>query len=206
MTDHIPNIVILNGAPRSGKSTLARAIQKDVPGTWLLLGVDSQMASLQPQLLPGIGLRPGGERPDLEPEVVRLYQLLFDTIRVSAMAGFDIIADLGMHEDYSVPLGILDRAAKTLGPLRPLFIGIDCAIEEIIRRRNAAPNSIGGTYLGGDIPPPAVLRWQTAVHAGKDYDMRLDMGALTPEEGAARIAALVKIPPAIPALTRLATV
>lgn len=206
MTDPIAKIVILNGAPRSGKSTLARAIQKDVPGNWLLLGVDSQMASLPPQFMPGIGLRPGGERPDLEPEVVRLYQLLFDTIRLSAKAGFDIIVDLGMHEDYSAPLGILDRAAQTLGAWRPLFIGIDCAIEEIMRRRNAAPNSISGTYLGGDTPPPPVLRWQKAVHAGKDYDLRLDMGMLTPEQGAAAIAALVTAQPAVPALTRLATV
>ncbi|MDV3252319.1 chloramphenicol phosphotransferase [Devosia sp. BK] len=206
MSDRIPKIVILNGAPRSGKSSLVRAIQKDVPGTWLNLGVDSQMASLPPHLLPGIGLRPGGERPDLEPTVVRLYELLFDTIGTSADAGFDIIADLGMHEDYSTPLGILPRAARRLGALHPLFIGIDCPIEEIMRRRNAAPHSIGGTYLGGETPPPPVLRWQRAVHEGRDYDLRLDMGALTPEDGAARIAALLKDPPAVPALTRLSTV
>ena len=196
-------IVILNGVPRSGKSSLARAIQKDVPGNWLNLGVDSQMASLSPNLLPGIGLRPGGERPDLEPAVIRLYQLLFDTIRLSAEAGFDIVADLGLHEDYSTPLDILGRAARTLARLHPLFIGIDCPIEEIMARRNAAPDYGTGTYLTGEAPPPPVLRWQSAVHAGKDYDLRLDMAALTPEEGARRLAELLAAPPFRPALTRL---
>ncbi|MBO9588682.1 chloramphenicol phosphotransferase [Devosia sp.] len=192
-------VVILNGAPRSGKSSLARAIQTSVPGTWLNTGVDSFVATLPQGLTPGIGLRPGGERPDLEPAVTRLYDLLFATIRLQAEAGFDIVADLGMHEDYSVPLGILDRAASVLGPLGALLIGVDCDIDEIMRRRNADPQ--GGFYATGDIPPPPVLRWQDGVHRGKDYDLRLDMGRLTPEQGVTQIAALLADPPASPALS-----
>lgn len=196
-------VVILNGAPRSGKSSLAKAIQSAIPGTWLNTGVDSFMATLQPALMPGIGLRPGGERPDLEPPVAKLYNLLFATIRLQAEAGFDIVADLGMHEDYSTPLGILDRAATTLGPLGALLIGVDCDIEEIMRRRNADPQ--GGFYATGDTPPPPVLRWQESVHRGKDYDLRLDMSRLTPEEGAAQVAALLAAPPTTPVLMRHAT-
>lgn len=196
-------VVILNGAPRSGKSSLVRAIQSTIPGTWLNTGVDSFMATLPPILMPGIGLRPGGERPDLEPAVAKLYDLFFATIRLQAESGFDIVADLGMHEDYSTPLGILDRAATALRPLGALLIGIDCDIDEIMRRRNADPQ--GGFYATGDTPPPPVLRWQEGVHRGKDYDLRLDMGRLTPEEGAAQVAALLADPPAAPVLTRGAT-
>lgn len=90
-----------------------------------------------------------------------------------------------------------------LGPLGALLIGVDCDIDEIMRRRNADPQ--GGFYASGDTPPPPVLRWQEGVHRGKDYDMRLDMGRLTSEEGAARIAALLADPPAVPALIRQAT-
>ncbi|KKB78866.1 hypothetical protein VW35_10290 [Devosia soli] len=186
-------VIILNGAPRSGKSSLVRAIQDTVPGTWLNLGVDGQMASLPPQLMPGIGLRPGGERPDLEADVLRLYQLLFRTIRLTATAGFDIVADLGMHEDYATPLNILDQCARALAPLGTLLIGIDCTIEEIMRRRNA--DTKGGYYAAGDVPPPPVLRWQSAVHAEKSYDIQLDMSKLTPREGAGRIALLLASPP-----------
>jgi chloramphenicol 3-O phosphotransferase len=191
-------VVILNGAPRSGKSSLARAIQESVPGTWLNTGVDSFMAAQPPTLMPGIGLRPGGERPDLEPAVAKLYNVLFATIRLQAEAGFDIVADLGMHEDYSVPLGILDRAATTLGPLGALLIGIDCDLDEIMRRRNADPR--GGFYATGEAAPPPVLRWQDAVHHGKTYDLRLDMGRLTPEMGARQVAELLANSPLHPVL------
>lgn len=194
-------VVILNGAPRSGKSSLARAIQSTAPGTWLNTGVDSFMATLPPALMPGIGLRPGGERPDLEPAVAKLYDLLFATIRLQAQSGFDIVADLGMHEDYSAPLGILDRAASTLGPLGAVLIGIDCDLDEIMRRRNADPQ--GGFYATGDTAPPPVVRWQGAVHREKTYDLRLDMGRLTSEDGAARVASLLAAPPAQPVLARL---
>lgn len=196
-------VVILNGAPRSGKSSLARAIQTTIPGTWLNTGVDSLMSTLPPALMPGIGLRPGGERPALEPAVAKLYDLLFATIRLQAQAGFDVVADLGMHEDYSTPLDILDRAAAVLGPLNALLIGVDCDIDEIMRRRNADPQ--GGFYATGDTPPPPVLRWQDGVHRGKAYDLRLDMDRLAPEEGMAQIAALLNSPPTTSALARRAT-
>ena len=195
------HVLILNGAPRSGKSSLARAIQENVPGTWLNTGVDSFMATLPPALMPGIGLRPGGERPDLEPAVAQLYDLLFATIRLEAEAGLDVVADLGLHEDYSTPLGILQRAATILGPLGALLIGVDCDIAEIMRRRNADPQ--GGFYASGDTAPPPVLRWQDAVHRGKTYDLRLDMGRLGPEAGARQVAGLLADPPSRPVLATL---
>lgn len=191
-------IVILNGAPRSGKSSLARAVQETIPGHWLNLGVDHANATLPPELLPGIGLRPGGERPDLEPLVLRLYRALFGTIALHAGSGFDVVADLGIHDDYSRPLGIYALAGEMLGPHGALLIGIDCDITEIMRRRNADPQ--GGLYLGGDTVPPPVARWQEAVHAGKTYDLRLDMGKLSPEQGAGEIARLLQDPPRSTAL------
>jgi chloramphenicol 3-O phosphotransferase len=186
-------IVILNGAPRAGKSSLAAKVQETIPGHWLNLGVDHANRALPPELWPGIGLRPGGERPDLEPIVFRLYRALFITIVTHASAGFDIVADLGLHDDYSTPLGIYALATETLGPHGALLVGIDCDIAEIMRRRNADPR--GGLYLGGDDVPPPVARWQHAVHAGKTYDLRLDMGKLSPEQGAEEIARLLDDPP-----------
>lgn len=52
-------IVILNGAPRSGKSSIAEAIQETFDGPWMNLGVDAYMERVMPRrCLPGIGLRP----------------------------------------------------------------------------------------------------------------------------------------------------
>jgi hypothetical protein len=73
-------IVILNGAPRSGKSSIVAAIQENFDGVWINLGVDRYMPMIPPRLQPGIGLRPGGERPDLEPLVALLYRALYASI------------------------------------------------------------------------------------------------------------------------------
>ncbi len=56
-------IIILNGAPRAGKSTIAAAIQDTFEGLWLNLGVDRWMQMTPARYQPALGLRPGGERP-----------------------------------------------------------------------------------------------------------------------------------------------
>jgi chloramphenicol 3-O phosphotransferase len=68
-SDTAGQIVILNGAPRSGKSSIATAIQETFDGVWMNLGVDHFMRMTPARYLPGIGLRPGGERQDIEPLV-----------------------------------------------------------------------------------------------------------------------------------------
>ena len=73
-------IIILNGAPRAGKSSIAAALQERFDGVWVNLGVDAQMASLPERLRPGIGLRPGGDRPEIEALVPALYVALYDSI------------------------------------------------------------------------------------------------------------------------------
>jgi chloramphenicol 3-O phosphotransferase len=187
-------IVILNGAPRSGKSSIAKAMQAHLPGHWINLGVDAQNASLPEALMPGIGLRPGGEMPELEPHVIRLYLALYDAIAAHARQGFDVVADLGHHDFYSRPLGILPACAKRLAGLDVLFVGVHCPIDEIMRRRNANPQ--GGFYAAGDTVPPPVQRWQDAVHVPGIYDLVVDTGTMSADDCVAAIAAVLADPPA----------
>jgi chloramphenicol 3-O phosphotransferase len=195
-------IVILNGAPRSGKSSIARAMQENLPGHWINLGVDAQNASLPPALSPGIGLRPGGERPDLEAFVPRLYFALYDAIAAHARQGFDVVADLGHHDGYSRPLGIMPECARRLVGFNAFIIGVRCPLDIIMARRNADPQ--GGFYAGGDTVPAPVLRWQEAVHVPGIYDIEVNTGTMTPQDCVAAIAALLAAPPAGRALDRLA--
>jgi len=171
-------IVVLNGAPRSGKSSIAAAIQQTLPGRWINLGVDAQNRSLPEALRPGIGLRPGGERPDLEPAVVGLYLALYDSIAAHATQGFDVVVDVGHHDSYSQPLGILPRCARRLVDFDAVLVGVHCPLDEIMRRRNADPQ--GGLYAGGDTVPEPVRRWQEAVHVPGLYDLTVDTGTTTP--------------------------
>ena len=195
-------IVILNGAPRSGKSSIAKAMQAHLPGHWINLGVDAQNASLPQALMPGIGLRPGGEMPELEPHVVRLYLALYDAIAAHARQGFDVVADLGHHDFYSRPLGILPACARRMAGLDVLFVGVHCPIEEIMRRRNANPQ--GGFYAAGDTVPPPVQRWQDAVHVPGIYDLVVDTGTMSADDCVAAIAAVLADPPAERAFAKLA--
>jgi len=183
-------LVILNGAPRAGKSSIARALQQLAAVPWINLGVDVVVAATPERLRPGIGLRPGGERPDLEAFVATSYAALFDSHAAHLRAGLNVVADLGIHDDYSRPLGIYADALARLAGLDVLWVGVACPIEVIMARRNADPR--GGHYVAGDGVPDPVRRWQQAVHAGKRYDLVVDGGSAPPAEGAAAILAALK--------------
>lgn len=184
-------IVILNGVPRSGKTSIAKAMQDTLPGHWINLGVDSQNRSLPEALKPGIGLRPGGERPDLEPMVMALYLALYDSIAAYAAEGFDVVADVGHHDGHSAPLGILPACARRLAGQDVLFVGVHCPIDIIMDRRNADPQ---GIYVTGPGIPAPVQRWQDAVHAHGIYDLVVDTGATPAADCVGAIAAALDQP------------
>lgn len=177
-------VVILNGAPRSGKSSIAASIQESFDGPWMNLGVDLFMAATSAAYRPGIGLRPGGERPDLEPFVVTGYHAMYDSIAAHSRAGINVVVDVQHHDSYSRPLGIIHGCAQRLAGLPVLFVGVRCDIAVIMARRNAGQPGRETAYVLGtvDDPIPApVVRWQDAVHQ-RAYDVEVDTSASTPAE------------------------
>lgn len=181
-------IIILNGAPRSGKSSIAEAIQESFPGVWMNLGVDASTGTTPSKYRPGIGLRPGGERPDLEELVVDLYAALYESIAAHARRGLNVVADVGHHEAYSQPRGILEASARRLKGLPVLFVGVRCPIETIMARRNAG--QAGRSYVVGsdeDPVPAPVRRWQEEVHRPGLYDLQVDTSTQSPAECAEAI-------------------
>lgn len=178
------NIILLNGAPRAGKSSIARAVQASFDGVWINLGVDGYMRMTPEWLQPGIGLRPGGERPDMEPMIALLYRALYASIAAHSRLGVHVVADVGHHDGYSRPLGILSMCAKQLTGLPVLFVGVRCPMDAILARREATGYPARGA--DGEVIAP-VQRWQEAVHAGKTYDLQVDTSEETAEVCAARI-------------------
>lgn len=59
ITPALGKIIILNGSPRSGKSSIVSIIQETFDGIWMNLGVDKFMSMTPEKFSPGIGLRPG---------------------------------------------------------------------------------------------------------------------------------------------------
>src|SRR6476620_11363797 len=115
-------IVVLNGAPRSGKSSIVAAIQETFDGTWVNLGVDRYMQITPARYQPGIGLRPGGERPDLEPLIATMYAALYESIAAHSRLGLNVVVDVGHHDAYSAPLHVLADAARRLDRLPVLLV------------------------------------------------------------------------------------
>lgn len=181
-------IVILNGAPRSGKSSIVTAVQASFDGIWMNLGVDTCQATAPEQLRPGIGLRPGGERPDIESQIQVLYGALYETIAAHSRLGLNVIADVGHHDAYAKPRHILVDCARRLQGLPVLFVGVYCPIEMIMERRNAGhPGRVYTTGSPSDPVPEPVLRWQNEVHRPGIYDLKLDTSMMSPTECAQAI-------------------
>lgn len=185
---------MLNGAPRSGKSSIVSVIQETFPGPWLNLGVDVFCRSvIPPRYRPGMGLRPGGERPDLDALIPALYAAFYDSVAAHSRHGLNVVADVGHHDAYSVPLGTLADAATRLAGLPALLVGVRCPIEAIMVRRDTSQG-----YLkrgpAGEIPEP-VARWQRHVHQPGIYDLEIDTSTVTPEAAAALIRDRLAGPP-----------
>jgi chloramphenicol 3-O phosphotransferase len=178
-------IVILNGAPRSGKSSIAVAIQETFDGVWMNLGVDGFMRMTPARFMPGMGLRPGGERRDIEPLVQTLYGALYESIAAHSRAGLNVVVDVGHHDGYAVPRHILPDCASRLSGLPVLFVGVRCPIGTIMERRRDTGWKVGGA--ADDPIPRPVLLWQKEVHTPGIYDLEVDTSVLSPEECAAAI-------------------
>ena len=186
-------IVILNGAPRSGKTSIAHALQERGQGMWVNIGVDASTRSLPERLRPGIGLRPGGERPDLEDLVVVLYAALWESVATHARLGADVVVDVGIHDAYSAPRHIARDAARRLEGLPVFVVGVRCPIDVIWRRRR---DSLGQDLAEADDQTmAAVQRWQTAVHLLPEYDLEVDTSSLTPAQCADAVVDRVAGPP-----------
>jgi len=172
-------IVILNGAPRSGKSSIVAAIQNTFEGVWMNLGVDRFKPMTPERYQPGIGLRPGGERPDLEPLIVILYRALYEAIATHSRLGLNVVVDIGHHNAYSVSLEILPACARQLKGLPVLLVGVRCPLDVIVERRRATwPSS----NADDDSAPKAARLWEQAVHTPGIYDLEVDTSKLSPTE------------------------
>jgi chloramphenicol 3-O phosphotransferase len=196
-------VVILNGAPRSGKSSIVAAMRDRVPGMWMNLGNDVVVRHVLPaSLQPGIGLRPGDERPDLRALLPSLRAALWDSVSAHAHHGFDVVADVTLHGDHgsiddtavraslASSSGWADVADRLVG-LSIVVVGVRCPLDEIMARRDAGDDDRPDSYLrssdDGEVPEP-VRRWQVAIHDPGRYDVEVDTSRMTPAQCADAIA------------------
>lgn len=176
-TNGLGQIIILNGVPRSGKSSIVAVIQETFDGPWVNLGVDTYTRHIAPKRYsPSIGLRPGGERPDLEPLIAVFYAAMYESIAAHSRLGLNVVVDVGHHDAYSTSLGILADSARRLQGLPVLIVGVRCPVKVIMERRR---NTWGGGGSADTPVPRAVRLWQHAVHIPGIYDLEVDTSLLS---------------------------
>jgi chloramphenicol 3-O phosphotransferase len=202
VTSKFGQIIILNGTPRSGKTSIAHVVRETFDGLWVNIGVDPFKERIHPKRYsPGIGLRPGGEGPDLESIVVMLYAAMYESIAAHSRLGLNVVVDVGHHDCYSKPLGILPSCAQRLDGFPVLFVGVRCPIEVIMERRR---NTWGSGDAENDSIPDPIRRWQREVHRPGIYDLNVDTSALSPDECAEAILKHLREGPAPTAFKQLA--
>jgi chloramphenicol 3-O phosphotransferase len=200
MTEQAPGqIVVLNGAPRSGKSSIVSVIQETFRGPWMNLGVDVHARQITPaRYQPGVGLRPGEKDHDLAPLIPVLYAALYDSIAAHSRAGLNVVVDVGHHDT-----AVLADCARRLVGLPVLFVGVRCPIEVVMERRKASPDRYA-TGSADDLVPKPVRLWQRDVHIPGIYDLEVDTSVLSPDECADAIRRRLEDGPPPSAFHRLA--
>jgi chloramphenicol 3-O phosphotransferase len=185
-------IIILNGAPRSGKSSIVKVIQDTFEGVWMNLGVDVFARGVTPRRYqPGIGLRPGpgpgkgGDKPELEPLVPAMYAALYESIAAHSRLGLNVVVDVGHHG--AIHPQVLGDCARRLAGLPVLFVGVRCPLDEIMRRRNESEPGHYAVGTAGEPVPPPVLLWQDEVHEPGLYDLEVDTSVMSPQDCAQAI-------------------
>lgn len=195
------NVVLLNGTPSAGKSTIARALQEVMETPWLHTGIDHFLSGVQK-----VGMVSDGVSPSENEYFLLVYE------RGTAES---ITAVQRGEADY--PGGVL--AEVRIGPgglklLRGMYsavaalaeAGIDVIVDDVIHDRRVLkaaveslkdsqvlfvglhlPSEVAERRERGDRGPGGAAAFYVRVHAHGAYDLVLDTAALDPMECALRI-------------------
>lgn len=174
-------VIILNGGSSAGKTSVARALQDLLPGSWLTFGTDTLVDALPARMREGgdgIAFGPDGEVTPGE-EFRRLDGAWALGLAAAARAGAHLIID----EVFVGGPASQARWRDALAGLDVLWVGVRCDPEVAAAREAARGDRITGMAAG-----QAAL-----VHRGIHYDLEVDTTGTAPSACAAAIAARVAV-------------
>lgn len=169
----IGEIIVLNGASSSGKSTIARSLQDRLDGLWLHVSFDHFVAML-PERFTLTG-EANWDRVAHEWGVVLATLLPGFAHAVAALAdaGNRLIVDHVLLGEFN-----MGQFREALKGRSVLFVGVECGLDELKRRE----------ALRGDRPPGLVDYQNAHVHVPGRYDLRVNTEIESPQACAERIA------------------
>jgi chloramphenicol 3-O phosphotransferase len=170
-------VIVLNGASSSGKTSIARCLQAMLTTPWLLLGIDDLIRAM-----PDRGIEDGtllhiGATGQVEvgPEWRNLEASWYIGIAAIAASGTGVIVD----EVFLDGGGSQERLRTVFGGLEVLWVGVKCDREVASAREALRPDRVAG-----------MTESQAAVvHEGVMYDLIVDTSHASSESCAARVLA-----------------
>ena len=202
MSKALGRIILVNGASSSGKSSIARELQRISPVPHLFAGIDSFTQMLRPDGHIGMDWsqrtneNAGGpeapvrwvfsEEPNGPVQIEfgesghQLVRGMHRALAELARAGNDIIFEhVLLYPEWRHDL------VEALHGLEVYVIGVHCRLDIIDERERARADRIVGQARGHN----------DAVHDGMAYDVEVDTSAGTPQAAAQRIAQRIATQP-----------
>jgi chloramphenicol 3-O phosphotransferase len=175
------DVIVLNGGSSSGKSSLAPYLQRQLPGIWLVLGVDDLIRALSfgphdTTAGGSLGFGPDGSI-SVGDKFRRAESAWRSGVGAIARAGIGVIFDevfLDGGESQA-------RLAESIRDLRVVWVGVRCE-PEVAQARE---------FERGDRNPGMAQDQSLRVHEGVRYDFVVDTTTRGPEECANDIAEYV---------------
>ncbi|MFD8597981.1 chloramphenicol phosphotransferase CPT [Kitasatospora sp. NPDC059646] len=170
-------VIVLNGGSSSGKSSLARALQEQLPEPWLTFGIDDLIGAMPPALLAeddGIDL--GGDGVVTVGDAFRRLETAWTAgVAATARAGAPVIVD----DVFLSGAASQQRWREALAGLDVLWVGVRCDPDRAAARERARP----------DRTPGMAADQAHRVHDGVHYDLEVDTTATPPAACARTVAA-----------------
>ena len=169
-----PRVMLLNGGSSSGKTSVARELQRVLNGVWLRLGVDTLLDAVPPLLLEddGLELRADGEV---------VVGASFAAVEDWWMAGLAGMAEVGacvvIEDNFVSGTGAQRRWRAALDQVPVGWVGVRCYPAVAAERERVRGDRVAGM----------AARQALAVHEGISYDLEVDAGAHGPGALAAQI-------------------
>ena len=166
-------VVLLHGTSSSGKTTVARAVQKLADEPWLRLGIDAFWNAIDGRWLEHGPHAAEGFRWTEDARIVpgpvgqRLAAGMRAAVAACARAGNDLLVD-----DVFVDPGWLDGWREELEGVDWLLVGVTAPLAALERREEERGNRIAGEAR-------AQVDW---IHDGVDYNLTIDTSRQSPDE------------------------
>lgn len=181
------HIIFLNGPSSSGKTTLAKTLQRTLARPYLHFSSDQLVGS---RVLPDRW----GEGSEFSWDALQgpFFDGFHRCIAALAHAGNNLVVDHCLDH----PTWLHDCVAL-LAPFDVFFVGLRCPLAELERRERER----GDRQIG--LAARQVEQLET-VHAAACYDLEVDSAAHSPNDNARRIIAAAANPPVPSAFRRMA--